>query len=240
MKTQHNRFKDAPWYPKDDMYVMVGGAGGIGSWTTVLLSRAGFKVIVHDFDILEEHNLGGQLYKRYQVRDPKVNALAVIVQDFCDEEIVPLHIKITEDTPLHRMFISAFDNMKARTVSYVNWLENFKDDPKAIFIDGRLNAEQMQILCVRGGEQYRSEQREYLSEYLFDDSAVEDAPCTFKQTSHAAAMIASHIVGFFTNHITNVLEGDDARTVPFFWEYFIPMDLMGIKNVANDTITQVV
>ncbi len=43
MNPQHNRFKDAPWYAKEDVNVLIGGAGGIGSWLTLFLSRANFK-----------------------------------------------------------------------------------------------------------------------------------------------------------------------------------------------------
>lgn len=57
-----------------------------------------------------------------------------------------------------------------------------KDIDIPIFIDGRLTAEQMQIFCVT--PKYISKYKEH----LFDDSEVEDAPCTMKQTSHSAAM----------------------------------------------------
>ena len=63
MTEEHSsRFKDAPWFPKEETNVIVGGAGGIGSWLTLLLSRAGFYPVVYDFDVLEGHNLAGQLY----------------------------------------------------------------------------------------------------------------------------------------------------------------------------------
>ena len=53
MTEEHSsRFKDAPWFPKEETNVIVGGAGGIGSWLTLMLSRAGFFPIVYDFDRL--------------------------------------------------------------------------------------------------------------------------------------------------------------------------------------------
>ena len=80
--------------------------------------------------------------------------------------------------------------------------------------------EQLQIFCVTPD---RIE--EYERDHLFDDSEVEDAPCTMKQTSHSAAMIASHMVGLFTNHITNIYEREIIRDIPFYYEYFIPITL---------------
>ena len=81
----------------------------------------------------------------------------------------------------------------------------------------------MQIFCVT--PKYISKYKEH----LFDDSEVEDAPCTMKQTSHSAAMIASHMTAFFTNHLTNNNSGDIDRTVPFLWEYFIPLDYLKVE-----------
>lgn len=69
MKEIHSsRFKDAPWFPKEETNVVIGGAGGIGSWLSLLISRAGFFPIVYDFDILEEHNLAGQLYTSHSLQ----------------------------------------------------------------------------------------------------------------------------------------------------------------------------
>ena len=53
-ETHSSRFKDAPWFPKEETAIIVGGAGGIGSWLSLLLSRAGFYPIVYDYDRLEE------------------------------------------------------------------------------------------------------------------------------------------------------------------------------------------
>ena len=238
MTEEHSsRFKDAPWFPKEETNVIVGGAGGIGSWLTLLLSRAGFYPVVYDFDRLEGHNLAGQLYtqKDAEIGALKVDALKGLCKHFADTDITVMAEKYTKDSMSHNYVFSAFDNMQARKDMFAAWKEYVKEweDFKGIadaahipnislsepiFIDGRLTAEQMQIFCVTP---------DLIAEYekhLFDDTEVEDAPCTMKQTSHSAAMIASHMVGFFTNHMTNNAVKDKDRTVPFFWEYFIPIN----------------
>ncbi len=238
MTEEHSsRFKDAPWFPKEETNVIVGGAGGIGSWLTLLLSRAGFYPVVYDFDVLEGHNLAGQLYtqKDAEIGALKVDALKGLCKHFADTDITVMAEKYTKDSMTHNYVFSAFDNMQARKDMFAAWKEYVKEweDFKGIadaahipnislsepiFIDGRLTAEQMQIFCVT------PDKIEEYEKHLFDDSEVEDAPCTMKQTSHSAAMIASHMVGFFTNHMTNNAVKDKDRTVPFFWEYFIPIN----------------
>ena len=238
MTEEHSsRFKDAPWFPKEETNVIVGGAGGIGSWLTLMLSRAGFFPIVYDFDILEEHNLAGQLYTKSDAEAMvlKVDALKGLCKQFADTDITVMNERYTKDSMSHHYVFSAFDNMQARKdmfnawCEYVEEWEDFKKIADAthvpnipnnepIFIDGRLTAEQMQIFCVT------PDKIEEYKKHLFDDTEVQDAPCTMKQTSHSAAMIASHMTGFFTNHMTNNAEKDKVRNVPFLWEYFIPIN----------------
>ena len=231
MKEIHSsRFKDAPWFPKEETNVVIGGAGGIGSWLSLLISRAGFFPIVYDFDILEEHNLAGQLYTKLDAEAmvSKVDALKGLCKHFADTDITVMNEKYTADSMSHHYVFSAFDNMQARKDMFSAWCEYVKDWEEniteeeigiiPIFIDGRLTAEQMQIFCVT------PDKIDAYKEHLFDDSEVEDAPCTMKQTSHSAAMIASHMTGFFSNHMTNNAEQDSVRSVPFFWEYFIPIN----------------
>lgn len=232
---QSSRFKDAPWFPKEETFCVVGGSGGIGSWLTVLLARAGFLPVIYDFDTIEEHNMGGQLFPKRLIGKTKVEALAEIVKDFTDTEITANNEMYTKESMSHHYVFSAFDNMKARKDMFEAWCDYVRewqeengilditkeiegDIDIPIFIDGRLTAEQMQIFCVT--PKYISKYKEH----LFDDSEVEDAPCTLKQTSHSAAMIASHMVAFFTNHIANNNIGETDRALPFMWEYFIPIN----------------
>ena len=225
MNQQYDRFKDAPWFPQRDELVMIGGAGGIGSWLAFFLAKAGFKPTVYDFDVIEEHNIGGQLFRPSDIGSLKVTALFGIVKEFCGDEINTIASRIDENSPTHYFMFSAFDNMKARKDLFEVWKRSIPNCPVTpIFIDGRLTMEQMQIFCVTPDNI-----ENYEINHLFDDSEVEDAPCTMKQTSHSAAMIATHMVGLFTNHITNIYEREILREIPFYYEFFIPLTLTEVE-----------
>lgn len=217
---QFDRFKGAPWFPRNAEPVMIGGCGGIGSWLTFFMARIGFSPMVFDFDIIEEHNIGGQLFRHTDVGKHKVVAISQICESFCGTNITGLTDKITIDSPTHHFMFSAFDNMRARKDLFEVWKRSIPGCPVTpVFIDGRLELEQMQIFCVTPDRIADYEAR------LFDDSLVEDAPCTMKQSSHTAAGIAFHMVSMFTNHIANIYEMDTMRTNPFFYEFVTPMTL---------------
>ena len=222
MEQQFDRFKDAIWFNKENPeLVKIGGAGGIGSWLTFLLVRAGFKPFVYDFDTIEEHNVGGQLFREQDIGKTKTIALNHIINTFCGTSITAFNQKVDQNTATHYFMFSAFDNMKARKDLFEVWKKSHENCPiTPIFIDGRLLAEQLQIFCVTPDTMEL-----YETDHLFDDSLVEDAPCTLRQTSHSAAMIASLMVAFFTNHITNIYEREIMRNVPFYYEYFIPLNI---------------
>ena len=221
MERENLRFQGLDWYSQDNApVVVVGGAGGIGSWLSFFLARANFNVILSDFDTVEEHNIGGQLFKRNQIGRYKAEAVGRNVSEFSTNTINAQVVKITENTATHEFMFSAFDNMDARRDMFKVWKRSWNSMNRPIFIDGRLNAEQFQIFCVTP-----ENADEYERIHLFNDSEVKDAPCSAQQTTHTAAMIAGHMVGFFTNHITNINLRDEVREIPFMYEYFTPMNL---------------
>jgi hypothetical protein len=232
MTQKYDRFKDAPWFQEGVRpSVLVGGAGGIGSWLTVLLNRAGFETFVFDHDTLEGINMAGQLFMHKSIGQTKVDALATVVNEFCLDNIIGNFAKIDENTMTNEIAFSAFDNMKAREDMFTTWAMNFKGNPKAIFIDGRLTAEQLTIFCVKGDDEKAIEV--YQKDHLFPDSDVPALPCTMAQTSHGAAMIAAHMTEFFTNWYAGVLERDTSRNVPFYWEYMIPIGFMHSEEAGD-------
>ena len=138
------RFKDADWFDQEDSpHVIIGGAGGIGSWLTLLLARAGFSPIVYDFDIVEEHNIGGQLFGEAHIYETKVSAVKSIVKTFTGHEITANNQEVTSKTMSHCYVFSAFDNMLARKEMFESWVKLAEawvkaptEGPEPIFIDG--------------------------------------------------------------------------------------------------------
>lgn len=217
-----SRFKDATWFPRQGEMIdcLIGGAGGIGSWLAFFLARAGFMPVIYDFDTVELHNMGGQLFKKTNIGESKVQSIRNTIYDFCDTEIMFQKERYDGESMTSDYTFAAFDNMQARKDLFENWYRDNKDNPNAILIDGRLLMEQMQIFCVTPDTATH-----YKEHHLFDDAEVQAENCTLKQTSHSAAMIATLMTGFFTNHLSNVNAGVKMREVPFFHEYFIPMNL---------------
>ena len=83
----HSRFKGLPWY-EHLQQVNILGAGGIGSWVALSLARQGHKVLVQDYDRVEPHNLGGQLYSSKSIGKLKVTALTEIIRESNGKEII--------------------------------------------------------------------------------------------------------------------------------------------------------
>lgn len=74
-------------------------------------------------------------------------------------------------------------------------------------------AESAQVFCCRKGDEDR------YRETLFDDSEVEDQPCTAKATSHCGCIIAGIMVSCYNNYIANKNDSDGCRFIPFKFIY---------------------
>ena len=222
---QYNRFNDLPWN-KEALDVVVGGAGGIGSWLTLFLSRIGHNIYLFDHDKVEEVNIGGQFYSKDNIDKYKSRECYNNVLKFSNKYINPC-LKYT-DQYMPIMF-SCFDNMEARKSMFNVWSS---EPDRQIFIDGRMLAEQMQIFTLTSDDEENIEK--YRDEYLFDDSEVEDQPCSARATSHCGAMIASYMTSIFTNYLSNKYQGFDIRNVPFSLKIDLPILTHNIE--FNDAI----
>lgn len=210
------RFSDAPWFDLlKDTYILLLGAGGIGSWVGLALTRAGVNFTVFDMDTVEAHNLGGQLFTNSGIGKPKTQALKEVCELLSGKEnVIRTEGKYTEDSYTNSIVIAAFDNMAGRKLAFNKWKQfvldsTLEEAAKCLFIDGRLLAEDYQVYAVTKDtiEEYEST--------LFADSEVEEVMCTLKSTTHCSMAITSEIMFVLSNFMTNVSWGMDGREVPF-------------------------
>lgn len=221
-----SRFSSAIWYKAiQKKTIILAGVGGIGSYVGFLLARMKpASLFVYDPDIVETANMSGQLYSREDVGNYKVSALSVMISKYCDyNSIFAISEEFDESNDASDIMICGFDNMAARKLFYSRWKAHVdskaseEEKAKCLFIDGRLNAEEFQVLCITGNNPYAM--HKYESEWLFDDSQVEEAVCSYKQTTYMANMIGSVMVNLFTNFCANLCNPIVERDIPFISRY---------------------
>ena len=103
--------------------VLIGGIGATGSQAAVTLARIGIgKIIAVDGDVLEEHNIGNQVYRKNQIGKSKVDALKEIIGEISDTKVIGIKA-IVQDIDFDRIkpdvFFGNFDNHGARF--YLNY-----------------------------------------------------------------------------------------------------------------------
>ena len=219
------RFSGAEWAKSiESSNVLLAGLGGIGSYVGFLLSRLNPKSInIFDDDVVEEVNLSGQLYNLNYIGLYKSDALYTIMADFSKYyDINSFHLRYSTSSPIYRIMICGFDNMEARKTFFYNWCSQLpllseEEKSKCLFIDGRLAAEEFQVFCLRGDYAYLIDK--YRDKYLFKDEEAEITPCSYKQTSFCANMIASVIVNLFVNFHANQCNNTIERSLPFITYY---------------------
>lgn len=222
ISAQYNRFKGADWFEiVQEQNVILAGLGGIGSWVSLFLSRLGPKTItLYDDDRFEEHNLSGQAFRINSLGRFKVEEAASIAIDFSNyTKSYAFNSKYTERCSTSKIMICGFDNMGARKLFYNKWKESIipEESHEYLFIDGRLTADMFQLFCIQGNDTYV--QGEYERNWLFEDKDADETDCTFRQTSHIAAMLGTYITTYFTNFCSNLSPDNFPKRIPWFMEY---------------------
>lgn len=219
-----SRFSGAEWYNQIQREkVILAGVGGIGSYIGFLLGRLNIdKLTIFDDDVVDTVNLSGQLYSIENVGQKKVDALSSMIINYANfYKISAQGRKYDELSPSGPVMICGFDNMVARNIFFNSWLtyvNNHEEDKhNCLFIDGRLAAEEYQILCLRGDDEYSI--NKYREEFLFTDAQADATLCSYKQTSFMANQIASNMVNLFVNFVANKCEPIIERYLPFYTEY---------------------
>lgn len=221
-----SRFSGAIWYEHVmNQTVSLAGVGGIGSHLSFLLGRLKpARLIIYDPDRVEAANMSGQLYALSQLGESKVAALSNTISDYANYyNVVAMNERFTVDSEATNIMMCGFDNMEARKIFYDRWKSrvdaycNEEDMKKCLLIDGRLAAEEFQVLAIQGDNLVA--RKEYEDKWLFSDNEVEETICSYKQTTFTASMIASVMTNIFVNFVANQCNPLIERDVPFLVSY---------------------
>src|ERR1035437_8583029 len=118
------------------MPIAIIGAGSIGGWTALALLKLGCSdVTVFDFDSVEEHNVGSQIYTMADIGELKTDALKNRLSHLVDAELKVINQRWSPGVDLsdYKIVISAVDNMESRTDIFANLITN-----NGLYIDGRM------------------------------------------------------------------------------------------------------
>lgn len=219
------RFSGAIWYEQlQTKSIILAGVGGIGSYIGFLLARMKpARLVIFDNDVVEAVNMSGQLYGRSDIGHSKVDALANMVANYADyHSTIAMNGLYNENSAVEDIMICGFDNMAARKLVFMKWYKHVMSKPeeergKCLLIDGRLAAEELQVLAVQGNDTRAIEQ--YQRDWLFNDGQADATVCSYKQTTFMANMIASLMVNIFVNFVANECNPIMPRDVPFYTSF---------------------
>lgn len=174
------------------------GAGAIGSFTALALIKMGFKGLrVWDHDIVEEVNVGTQLYGSAYAGQSKVNALngliahhiGPIYMEGSQSSVVayPSLFDSTSPIPDGSIVIMAVDSMEARRMIW----ERCKRNPDVrMIIDARMGAENANLYTMNPNDAVDIESYERT---LYSDAQALQEPCTAQGTVYTALLISGMI-----------------------------------------------
>lgn len=135
-----------------DFPIMIIGAGGIGSWVTLVLAKMGCaNLTVIDFDKVEKHNLPSQFYSEQHIGKFKAVALREVVDAMAKQSITSFPDKFenvefkTLPVSSPRVLICAVDSLKARQ-SIWPIIKGFPS--LEMYVDARMGGETMRLLVT--------------------------------------------------------------------------------------------
>ena len=178
--------------------ITVIGAGAVGGWTVLSLTKMGFQnITVYDFDNVDTVNMSSQLYRFKDIGKPKVIALQEIVEEFTKIKINAINEKYTNRILTSDIVIAAVDNM---TIRKQIWDVNKGVGFIKKLIDPRMGAETALLYVMDPND--AADIKSYEKTLYADENAVSE-PCTRKATQYCAMFLSGIICCEIKSIVTN-------------------------------------
>lgn len=166
------------------------GAGGIGSWAALELTKMGVSgILTYDADKVELHNISNTIYRDSDIGKPKVQALKEIIKMLSGADIFPIESNYTPDTmPLDGIIICGVDSMAARQQIWqsVKSSESHVD----LYVDGRMGGQIALVYAVRPNN---TDEVQAYEKTLHSDENAAVEPCTNRAVVYNTALIGALI-----------------------------------------------
>ena len=170
--------------------VTVVGAGGIGSWLVLALSKLGLrKITVYDADRVERHNLPTTPYLPRSLGALKVHALKALVAPF-GTAVQAKPTRYRRQKLRCEVLISAVDSMDTRRVLF----REAGRQKIPFFIDGRIGGENLRVYAI---QPRRRKDRATYQATLVPNYMIDPLPCTAQQVVDVGFVTAGLMVRAF-------------------------------------------
>lgn len=175
------------------------GAGSIGSWTALCLGKLGCRdITVMDFDTVEIHNAGSQIYKSSDDGLNKTDALEQRLQFLLEEPIKTEAIRWNTKRSLNEfdIIIAATDNITIRKEIFEH-LKTLKRS--CLYIDARMASNSIEIYTIDPSIPANCEDYERT---LFAEGDTLAIPCSERSVVYNVFIVAGMIgdlIGKFAN-----------------------------------------
>jgi molybdopterin/thiamine biosynthesis adenylyltransferase len=179
------------------------GAGGIGSWSALCLTKMGCtNLTVQDMDKVALVNTASQLYGEGDIGKPKVTALAEIINNLSNLQITPLDQKWTPEQVLKApIVISGLDSMETRRQV---WDKVRKNTDIRWYIDGRMQGD---LIRIYGVDLTDTEKMAAYEKTLVMGEDSEPVACTSKAVIYNTFICG----GVITNLVKKAIRGEVVR-----------------------------
>jgi molybdopterin/thiamine biosynthesis adenylyltransferase len=200
-----------PSDPRMQVPIVLIGAGTIGSWTALFLTKLGLNdITVFDPDIVENQNRANQLYGEMNIGESKVQALDTQIHFLSGVEIERLVSKFPVDPPFIRQCIVlvTVDSMKSR-LEIFEWLQTNKINVK-LFIDARTGGEVGRVFAFEPMQPSLMEQYSHTLHSDIPDAEMNEevrrsseVKCTARSIVDVSVTVAARITNTVRKYLTN-------------------------------------